>query len=124
MRLHVSGQPDRGTQGAVDTVGTGYRVDPEALRLTGLRAGAIAETLDASTSAADGATPQAIAAHPGWQATAGLRACAHAWGTRLTAARENLEQISAKLKDTASAYELAEQDVTAKINRVIGELGG
>jgi len=105
-------------------VGTGYRVDLEALRLTGLRAGAIAETLDASTSVADGATPQVIAAHPGWQAAAGLHACAQAWGTRLKAARENLEQISAKLKDTASAYERAEQDITAKINQVISELGG
>lgn len=94
------------------------------VRLAGVRAGALTETLDASTSVADGATPQVTATHPGWRASSALRACAQAWGARLRRTRQGLDQISAKLKNNAWAYEQVEQDVTTKINRVISELGG
>lgn len=124
VRLPFEGRADRDTQGAVDRVGTGFCVDLAALRRAGSHTGAIAEMLDASTSVTAGATPQVIAAHPGWVSASALHTCAQAWVARLKSARENLETISSKLKDTASAYDLAEQDATAKINRVIGELGG
>ena len=103
-------------------VGTGYCVDPTALRLSGRRTEAIAEMLDASTPVAGGATLQVIAVHRGWQAAAGLSSCAQAWGARLTGAREHLEQISAKLESNALAYEQAEQEAVAKIKQVVGEL--
>jgi hypothetical protein len=108
----------------VGSVGTGFCVDTAIVRLAGVRAGTLADALGASASVADGATPQVIMAHQGWQASAALRACAKAWVVRLRRARESLDQISAKLKSNASAYEQVEQDVTARINQVISELGG
>jgi hypothetical protein len=69
-----------------------------------------------------GATPQAIAAHPGWQASEALQACLNAWERRLRTLRSHVELISHGLNATIDGYDTAEARVLGEIRKAAAGL--
>ena len=105
--------------------GAGFSVTRAALA----SAGAAAKTASGNVNSAaqarlTGATPQVIAGHPGWQASAALGACLQAWETRLRQLSAEVGQISQNLNATVDGYARAEAQAVADIQRAAAGLDG
>jgi hypothetical protein len=62
-----------------------------------------------------GATPEAIAAHPGWQSSSALQACLTAWEQRAAQLASQVQQVSDHLGTTIENYDTAENQVVGDI---------
>jgi hypothetical protein len=69
-----------------------------------------------------GATPRAISAHPGWQASQALEACLNAWERRLRTLTGQVQQISQGLNATIGGYNTAEARVIGAIRNAAAGL--
>lgn len=95
------------------------------MRSAGASAGQASGKVTASAQVAlSGASPEAIAAHPGWKSSGALRACLDAWETRLKQLSAEIRQISQNLDATVDGYDKAEAQTLADISRAAAGLDG
>lgn len=62
-----------------------------------------------------GATPETIAAHPGWESSSALQACLTAWEQRLQQLESQVRKISGNLSTNIDGYDAVEEQVTGDI---------
>lgn len=84
--------------------GKGLSVTPPILSKAGYDAHGVGDRVGAHADQLTGATPQVIAANPGWEAAAGLQSCLAAWQAQLKALSADVHGIGNRLTRTARNY--------------------
>lgn len=82
----------------------GLSVTPPILSKVGEDAHGIGDRVAGHAHQVTGATPEVIAANPGWEAAAGLQSCLTAWQAQLKALSADVHGIGHRLTGTASNY--------------------
>jgi hypothetical protein len=106
----------------MDESGAGFAVSLASLSRAQSASASLADQVVRAPEKLSGATPRAIAAHPGWQASRALEACLTAWERRLRALVGDVQQISHGLNATIDGYSTAEALVIGEIRNAAAGL--
>jgi hypothetical protein len=106
----------------MDEPGAGFAVSLASLSRAQSASESLADQVVQTPEQLLGATPRAIAAHPGWQASRALEACLTAWERRLRTLIGDVEQISQGLNATIDNYNTAEARVIGEIRKAAAGL--
>jgi hypothetical protein len=106
----------------MDEPGAGFAVSLRSLSMAHSASESLSSQVVQAPEKLSGATPRAIAAHPGWQASQALAACLNAWERRLRTLTGQVQQISQGLNATIGGYNTAEARVMAEIRNAAAGL--
>jgi hypothetical protein len=106
----------------MDEPGAGFTVSLNSLSMAQSASASLSGQVAQAPEKLLGATPQAIAAHPGWQASQALEACLNAWERRLRTLTGHVQQISQGLNATIGGYSAAEARAIAEIQNAAAGL--
>jgi hypothetical protein len=69
-------------------------------------------------------TEAVIGAHPGWETSAGLERCRHAWKTALEGIVDRTRRTAEDLRTAAGNMSSGDREAADRLGNVLDELGG